>query len=201
MSKKNDQPKAAPAEIDMPAEASTWVENKDLHAHSPTGPVQSNQDEDEDQGQDEDVYESSTLEESSDEYTTDSNPIRLEVTTASNLGVDLNQVEDARMLEEHRLLEKQRVRDAEWMKEQDAQSPEAVEEKRAKKKVRAQKGKVTRRYRLIPIWLRILLILALCVIAVIAGAYVGYVILGHGDSGDVFKKETWQHIVDLVNEF
>ncbi len=56
------------------------------------------------------------------------------------------------------------------------------------------------RIRLIPIWLRILILLAAIVIAAVAGAMVGYGVLGGGNPMDVLDKETWQHIFDLVNK-
>ncbi len=154
------------------------------------------------------LIENENMQEENKATTTNSKPVHLEEATfLSGVGA-ANQVEDAKMLEEHRLLEKQRERDVQRINEQDvqikskaAELSEAVEAKRTQKEVRKHKGKVTRRYRLIPIWLRILLVLVFCVLAVLAGAYVGYVILGNGDPDDVFKKETWQHIVDLVNQF
>lgn len=56
------------------------------------------------------------------------------------------------------------------------------------------------RIRLIPIWLRIIIILAVMVAAIIAGAMFGYGVLGGGDPMDVLNKETWQHILDLINK-
>ncbi|MGD7053929.1 DNA-directed RNA polymerase subunit beta [Sutcliffiella horikoshii] len=56
------------------------------------------------------------------------------------------------------------------------------------------------RIRLIPIWLRILILLAAMAVAVVAGAMVGYGVLGGGNPLDVLEKETWQHIFDLVNK-
>ncbi|WP_233192002.1 DNA-directed RNA polymerase subunit beta [Sporosarcina sp. P34] len=53
--------------------------------------------------------------------------------------------------------------------------------------------------RMIPIWLRLLLILLLVVLAAIAGTMVGFSVIGDGQAGDVFKKETWQHIFDIMN--
>ncbi|WP_233194234.1 DNA-directed RNA polymerase subunit beta [Sporosarcina sp. P21c] len=53
--------------------------------------------------------------------------------------------------------------------------------------------------RMIPIWLRLLLILLLMVLAAIAGTMVGFSVIGDGSAGDVFKKETWQHIFDIMN--
>ncbi|MCG1021388.1 DNA-directed RNA polymerase subunit beta [Sutcliffiella horikoshii] len=56
------------------------------------------------------------------------------------------------------------------------------------------------RIRLIPIWLRVIIILAVMAVAIIAGAMFGYGVLGGGDPMDVLNKETWQHILDLVNK-
>ena len=56
------------------------------------------------------------------------------------------------------------------------------------------------RIRLIPIWLRLVLLLVSVFICVTAGAAVGYGILGGGDVGDIFKESTWTHIIDLVDK-
>ncbi|MBD7938692.1 MULTISPECIES: DNA-directed RNA polymerase subunit beta [Cytobacillus] len=56
------------------------------------------------------------------------------------------------------------------------------------------------RVRLIPIWLRIIIVLVLLVICIIAGATFGYSVLGDGQATDIFKKETWMHMIDLVNK-
>ena len=52
--------------------------------------------------------------------------------------------------------------------------------------------------RLVPIWLRVLIIFALLFLAVVAGLTVGYSILGDGDSSDVLKWSTWQHLIDII---
>ena len=54
------------------------------------------------------------------------------------------------------------------------------------------------RIRIFPIWLRILLVIALSFIAVIVGLVIGYAVLGDGTFGEVFKMSTWTHIIDLV---
>ena len=53
--------------------------------------------------------------------------------------------------------------------------------------------------RLIPIWLRIVIILVLLMIAAVVGAMVGYSVIGEGKAMDVFKPATWQHIFDIMN--
>ena len=57
-------------------------------------------------------------------------------------------------------------------------------------------GKV--RIRVLPIWLRIIIVIALCFIAVILGLVIGYAVLGDGTFGEVFKMSTWTHLFDLV---
>ncbi len=54
------------------------------------------------------------------------------------------------------------------------------------------------RIRLIPIWLRLILIAVLTVMALIAGSIVGYSLIGDGKAGEVFQPKTWIHIKDLV---
>ena len=54
--------------------------------------------------------------------------------------------------------------------------------------------------RLLPIWLRLLIIIGLIFIALLAGSLIGYSVIGGGQATDVFKKSTWTHIIDIVNE-
>jgi len=53
--------------------------------------------------------------------------------------------------------------------------------------------------RLIPIWLRVVLVLVLVVVAAVLGAIFGYSVIGQGQAMDIFKTETWQHIFDIMN--
>lgn len=59
-------------------------------------------------------------------------------------------------------------------------------------------GKI--RVRLIPLWLRIIIVLVLVFICTMAGLMVGYGLIGGGEPGDALKWSTWQHILDLVNK-
>lgn len=52
--------------------------------------------------------------------------------------------------------------------------------------------------RLLPIWLRIILVLLLLIGTAMFGAMIGYSSLGDGDPSDVFNKETWTHILDII---
>ncbi|MFD9626095.1 DNA-directed RNA polymerase subunit beta [Peribacillus muralis] len=54
--------------------------------------------------------------------------------------------------------------------------------------------------RLMPIWLRLLIVIGLIIIAVLSGALLGYSVIGGGHALDVFQKSTWTHIIDIVNK-
>lgn len=56
------------------------------------------------------------------------------------------------------------------------------------------------RIRLIPIWLRLVLIAILLALSAISGVVVGYGVIGDGKVSDAFKKSTWVHIIDLVEK-
>ena len=84
---------------------------------------------------------------------------------------------------------------------QPIQKPPAQAQAGAKRKSAAS---AKRRSRL-PRWaritlkiLRLLLVPALCVIALIGGLIVGYVYIGDQDMSDVWKFETWKHVFDLM---
>ena len=70
------------------------------------------------------------------------------------------------------------------------------QDKQQTEEVRPSKKQV--RVRLIPIWLRLLLLVVCIFISLAAGAAVGYGMLGNGKTMDVFKLSTWTHIHDLV---
>lgn|SRR5690625_504063 len=70
-----------------------------------------------------------------------------------------------------------------------------------KEKKHVAKGKhVKRRRRVFPIWLRIIVVIIVCAIALIIGAMIGYSVLGDGSARDVLEKSTWQHIIDIVKK-
>ncbi len=52
--------------------------------------------------------------------------------------------------------------------------------------------------RMIPIWLRIILVILLLALVIFIGLRVGYGYIGDGNPSDVLKKETWLHIVDII---
>lgn len=77
---------------------------------------------------------------------------------------------------------------------------EMAETRKAQKAKRKKERKMNKkpRRRIFPIWIRIIVVLTLCAIALIVGLMVGYAILGDGKPLDALKSETWQHIIDIV---
>ncbi|TWT03539.1 DNA-directed RNA polymerase subunit beta [Planomicrobium sp. CPCC 101079] len=55
------------------------------------------------------------------------------------------------------------------------------------------------RIRLFPIWLRILMVLAIIAVAMVLGVMVGYGVIGDGEPSDALKWRTWQHIIDIMS--
>lgn len=55
------------------------------------------------------------------------------------------------------------------------------------------------RLRLLPIWLRIIIVTVLFFVVAIIGVIFGYSVIGEGNAGDALKWETWQHILDIMN--
>lgn len=77
-------------------------------------------------------------------------------------------------------------------KQQKKDNPEIVNESNVKPRFWVQ-------IRLFPIWVRIILVFAILTAAAVLGAMIGYGILGDGQPSDVLKKETWTHILDIIN--
>ncbi|XUX07631.1 DNA-directed RNA polymerase subunit beta [Sporosarcina sp. UB5] len=63
----------------------------------------------------------------------------------------------------------------------------------------SDKRRIWVQVRLLPIWLRIVLVLLLLTGAAISGAIIGYGYIGDGQPADALKKETWTHILDIIN--
>ncbi|MGM9951054.1 MAG: DNA-directed RNA polymerase subunit beta [Lysinibacillus sp.] len=81
-----------------------------------------------------------------------------------------------------------------------------IAEKQPKKRRQAEPSassdeKKTRlvRLRLLPIWLRIIIVAVLFIAAAVIGVIFGYSVIGEGSAGDALKWETWRHILDIVN--
>ncbi|WP_087973604.1 DNA-directed RNA polymerase subunit beta [Oceanobacillus rekensis] len=73
--------------------------------------------------------------------------------------------------------------------------------KQHKTKQKEEKRKNIRpRRRIFPIWLRIIVVSIIAAAALVAGLMIGYGILGDGVPTDALKKETWQHIKDIITK-
>ncbi|PYZ96296.1 hydroxymyristoyl-ACP dehydratase [Alteribacter lacisalsi] len=62
------------------------------------------------------------------------------------------------------------------------------------KKPKSKRGRV----RLIPIWFRLILVVFLVGLSILLGAMVGYGIVGDGHPMDVFQRDTWNQIYELI---
>lgn len=54
--------------------------------------------------------------------------------------------------------------------------------------------------RLIPIWLRLLIVTFLALISLTLGLLFGYGVIGDGKAIDILKTSTWGHLIDLVEK-
>ncbi len=81
-------------------------------------------------------------------------------------------------------------------KSKNEESSPSSREEHKQQKVRSDRL----RERLVPIWLRLIIIILLFGLCLAGGLAVGYGVVGDGDMMDVFKKDTWQHIVDIVKK-
>lgn len=77
-----------------------------------------------------------------------------------------------------------------------------LQEQQKKESVRQEKQETNRekkpRLRLIPIWVRLIIVVLLLVLGFAIGLMVGYGIIGDGNPDKALDQSTWQHIVDLV---
>ncbi|MGX4670735.1 DNA-directed RNA polymerase subunit beta [Cerasibacillus sp. JNUCC 74] len=89
-----------------------------------------------------------------------------------------------------------------YRSQQKTDSSTAKLRQRSEKHQRQQAGTTKKRPRLriFPIWLRIIVVSLLCIIALVIGLMVGYGVIGDGTPIDALKKETWQHIIDIVTK-
>jgi hypothetical protein len=76
------------------------------------------------------------------------------------------------------------------------------EEKKEEQQEEKKTPPLWRRYRvrLIPVWLRLVIVVVLIVISTVTGAMIGYGVIGDGKPLDALKPSTWQHIIDIVKK-
>lgn len=76
------------------------------------------------------------------------------------------------------------------------------EDNNTEKESRQSKKQIRKKYRIrkFPIWLRIIVVFILFVLCLIIGVIVGYGVLGDGNPTDALDKQTWQHIIDIIQK-
>lgn len=74
------------------------------------------------------------------------------------------------------------------------QSRKEEKEKRKQEKVKLARPKA----RIIPIWLRLIMVATFSAAALIIGLMIGYGVIGDGNPIEALKVETWQHLIDIV---
>lgn len=83
------------------------------------------------------------------------------------------------------------------LKEQATSELNIVKEDAESREDRKKKPKKLR-IRLIPIWLRVIIVLVLIVAFFMIGTMIGYGVIGNGKPTDVFNGETWTHIIEII---
>ncbi|RDY72293.1 MULTISPECIES: DNA-directed RNA polymerase subunit beta [Halobacillus] len=91
--------------------------------------------------------------------------------------------------------EKKRQALDEATKQKPAKASSKKQESGAKEKA-PKKG----RRRVLPIWLRIILVLLFSAAALLIGLMVGYGVIGDGNPTDALEMDTWRHIWDIVTK-
>ncbi|ARI76092.1 DNA-directed RNA polymerase subunit beta [Halobacillus mangrovi] len=85
-------------------------------------------------------------------------------------------------------------------KEAKSNTTKIKQPKEEKEKVSKEERPKKARRRILPIWLRIIIVLLLSALALVLGLMVGYGVLGDGKPTDALNWETWQHIWDIVTK-
>ncbi|WP_017726032.1 DNA-directed RNA polymerase subunit beta [Halalkalibacterium ligniniphilum] len=86
--------------------------------------------------------------------------------------------------------------DVQETKEAEPQGKEGEADGETREKKRRPKRE---RIRLIPIWLRLILVAVLVSASLLLGVMFGYGVVGNGEPLDALKMETWQHILNLMD--
>ncbi|MBM7551736.1 DNA-directed RNA polymerase subunit beta [Thalassobacillus pellis] len=81
--------------------------------------------------------------------------------------------------------------------EQKGHEPANKEPKADRKDKQSRKERKPVR-RILPIWLRVIIVLVLCVVALLVGLIVGYGVIGNGEPLDVLDISTWERIWNIA---
>lgn len=93
--------------------------------------------------------------------------------------------------EETMTLDHEEVKTREQMKKIRAQDRQPLTLRQRRKKVRV---------RLIPVWTKVTIVFLLLILSLLAGAVVGYGVIGNGDPSEALDTATWTHILDMINK-
>lgn len=84
--------------------------------------------------------------------------------------------------------------------EEEKADPNADEEEKDTRETRKKKKKRKKeRIRLIPIWLRLVIVILLCGLSLVTGLMFGYGVIGNGTPTEILQRETWEHIVNIIS--
>ncbi|MBN8235019.1 DNA-directed RNA polymerase subunit beta [Halobacillus kuroshimensis] len=83
-------------------------------------------------------------------------------------------------------------------KKQEKENKRRETDKKAGAQADKKEKNLQGRRRILPIWLRIILVVLFSAAALIIGLMVGYGVLGDGNPMDALKLDTWKHILDIV---
>src|SRR5699024_11088730 len=89
------------------------------------------------------------------------------------------------------------TRRARRRRQEETKDPVTRKELKKKRKEEGKKHKKPRR-RAFPIWLRLVVIILLAAVALASGLMIGYGVIDDAVPIDALKKETCQHIIDIV---
>lgn len=92
---------------------------------------------------------------------------------------------------------RKKVKEDQLIEKNPSEEAENVSSREAMRK-KEQEATKKLRVRVFPVWLRLIVILVLCVIALVGGAMMGYGIIGKGNPLDIFDIKTWTHIRDII---
>ena len=121
------------------------------------------------------------------EAATAATPVAKEETKAVQTNID---VDEAQSADEQVVTRKERAE-----KKSTRKPDQQVEEEREEGTKRVRWVQL----RILPIYVRVLIVLVMLVVAILAGAMIGYSVLGNGSAMDIFQKETWTHIWDIMS--
>lgn len=88
-------------------------------------------------------------------------------------------------------LDRDQVMTREEMKKVRSQEKENLTMSERRKKIRV---------RLIPVWVKVIIVVVLFFGSLTAGMVVGYGVIGNGKPLEALQKGTWMHIVDIINK-